>query len=188
MKGKRNKCVINRKKQSKTKNKSQNTKKKPVNAKSKKPVSDSKKRVRSSRKPTAAMKSRVKRDSNGHILPGSGSNGGGRPVGSTSTARVEELKASISRVELERIPVETGKGKSRSKTKARGKWLDHQIRKSYEDTSLAIAILSRLYPALKAVEQVSFAADSMEEAEAAAIRKALRERFEAKPRKEKKTQ
>lgn len=160
-----------RKKQAnKSENKSQSAKKKLVGVKDRKLVNGSKKRVGTSHKPTNAMKRNVKRDKNGHILPGSGSNGGGRPTGSTSGARVEELKASISRVELEIT-------KGKSKTKTRGKWLDHQIRKSYEDTSLAIAILSRLYPALKAIEQVSYAADSMEEKEAEEIRKELQARF-----------
>lgn len=157
------------------KNKSQSAKKKPVVVRSGKPVGGNKKRVGTSRKPTDVMKRNVKRDANGCIIAGSGSNGGGRPTGSTSTARVEELQASISRVELERVPTEKGKG--RNKTKARGKWLDHQIRKSYEDTSLAIAILSRLYPSLKAVEQVTLSADMYSPEEMIIIRKEYHERF-----------
>lgn len=144
------------------------SKKKPATSPKRKFVNDSKKRVNSSSIPTDVMKSKVRRDSNGHILPGSGSNGGGRPKGSLSGAKASELMQSVSRVHLERR-------KPKSKRKMIS-WLDYQVDKSYDDTSLAIAILARMYPALKSIEQVTLALDSMEAQEAADIRRELRER------------
>lgn len=146
-------------------------KKKPVSVSKRKPAESIKKRVGRSRRPSIKMKSKVKRNKNGHILAGSGSNGGGRPKGSIVLAKLSELQAAITRVELSK-----SLGKKGKKLRAVEKWIDYQIKKSYTDTSLAIAILARLYPALKSIEQVSFASDAMDDTEAASIRAELQKR------------
>ena len=167
MKSKAEKRIISRKREiSKRQVKPVIAKKKPVNVHKRKAVNRTKKQVKNRNQPTIAMKSKVYRDKNGHILAGSGSNGGGRPKGSLSGARASELQAAITRVELDKC-----KNKKKKKT-----WLDHQIEKSYNDTPLAIAILSRLYPALKSIEQVTFASDSMDDQEALGIQEELRKR------------
>lgn len=124
--------------------------------------------------PTEEMKAKVKRRANGTIIKGGGSNGGGRPKGSSlHNLRVNELTREITQVELEMIKESrTKKGKEGK----RYKWLQHLIRKSYDDTSLAIALLARMYPALKSIEQVSFAADAMQEDEAEQIRLEMQRR------------
>ena len=124
--------------------------------------------------PTEEMKSKVKRDKNGRIIKGGGSNGGGRPKGSSlHNLRVNELTAAITEVELEEIKnSKTTKGKKDRRTT----WLKHLIKKSYDDTSLAIALLARMYPALKSIEQVSVAADSMMEDEVEQIRLEMQKR------------
>ncbi len=131
------------------------------NNKRKKPVSHKKKQVGNGSKP-------VERDKHGRIKSGSGSNGGGRPKGSLLSIRTEQIRQSVSRVES------SLKGK---KAGGNCSWLDYQILKSYEDTTLAVAVLARLYPALKSIEQVTFAADLMEDEEATQIRKEMKERF-----------
>jgi hypothetical protein len=123
------------------------------------------------------MKAKVKRDKNGHILPGSGSNGGGRPKGSMSTIKINKLERAISEVELEKDP---------KTKKSREKWLKHQIRKSYEDTTLANAILGRLYPSLKSIEQVSLEQSAMDIEEAEEIRRELQTRCRTNGKKNRK--
>lgn len=129
--------------------------KKPVGSKTRKTTDSIKKQVINNSKP-------VRRDSNGHILPGSGSNGGGRPKGSLSGIKASELIQSVSRVHLERMK-KIRKGKERKFAS----WLDYLVNKSYEDTSLAIAILARIYPALKSIEQVNLDANSLDDIERA---------------------
>ena len=124
------------------------------NSKKKKPVSNKKKQVKNGRES-------VKREKNGRIMAGSGGNGGGRPKGSLSGARLSELRQSISAVEL----------------RLKFNWLEEQIIKSREDTTLAVAILARLYPSLKSIEQITVATDSMEDEEAKQIRNEMLERF-----------
>jgi len=158
-KTKKKKCV---KKQIKPdKSKSNVTKKSTVNKKTKKRVVNNEKQIKNGGKS-------VKRDKNGRIVAGSGGLPGcGRPEGSLSGIRVGQLQQAILAVEH-----------SQSKVKGNGKtWLEHQIIKSYSDTSLAIAILGRLYPSLKAIEQVSFIDDSISEEQMSEIRKKLKERF-----------
>jgi len=144
------------------KSKSKVTKKSTVNKKTKKRVGDDNKQIKNSNK-------LVKRDKNGRILPGGpGLVGAGRPKGSLSGIRVGQLQQAILAVEH-----------SQSKVKGNGKtWLEHQIIKSYTDTTLAVAILGRLYPSLKAIEQVSFIDDSISEERMLEIRNKLKERFE----------
>lgn len=169
MKAKEKDRVVSRKKHIKiSKRKSQSIKNKPVSIREKpvcvfkrKAVNDNKKQVNNSRKP-------VRRNKNGHILSGSGSNGGGRPKGSLSGARLSEIKQAITRVELERR-------KSVKKRKFT-KWIDHQIDKSYDDTTLAVAILNKIHPTLKSIEQVLFAVDTMDMQEAEEIRKEIQAR------------
>lgn len=130
--------------------------------------SNSVKRVISSNKSKSVNKRGVQRDKNGHILPGSGSNGGGRPKGSLSNTRASELRQSVRRVEIE-----IGKPVKKRKITS---WLDYQVYKSYDDTSLAIAILARVYPVLKSIEQVTIDGGSMDEQEAETIQKEMQER------------
>lgn len=128
---------------------------KPVSNKSRKTVNDTKKQVINNSKP-------VRRDSNGHILPGSGSNGGGRPKGSLAGVKASELRQAVSRVHLVR------KQKIRKGVERKfDSWVEYLINKSYDDTSLAIAILARIYPALKSIEQVNLNVDAMDETERA---------------------
>lgn len=113
------------------------------------------------------MKKKVKRDKNGRILPGGGSNGGGRPKGTIAGAKIHDLQKAITKVELQ---------KDSETKRVHGNWLEHQIRKSYKDTTLATSILGRLYPSLKSIEQISLAQTEMDVQEAAEIRKELQER------------
>lgn len=147
-------------------------KKKSVNVKSKKCVSDNDVQVNNSKKSdnpsTPTMKSKVMRDKNGRILPGSKGNGGGRPKGSFNGVKANELRAAVTKVELERRkPVKKRKFDT---------WLEHQINKSYDDTSLATTIFNKTYPTLKSIEQTTFDGDSVGDQEAESIRKELQER------------
>lgn len=137
----------------KQKSKPANSMLKPAIASGNKPVSDSVKRVKSSNKKKGAKKSRVNRDKNGHILPGSGSNGGGRPKGSLSGVRVSEIRQAMSKVALERRKPE--------KKRKFNTWLEHQINRSYDDSSLATTIFNKTYPTLKSIEQVTLDGGSM---------------------------
>ena len=130
---------------------------KAVSASGTKVVSTSVKRVISSNKLKGAEKSTVQRDKNGRILPGSGSNGGGRPKGTLSNARASEIRQAVTKVQLERRkPVSKRKFNT---------WLEYQIDKSYTDTSLATTIFNKTYPTLKSIEQVTIDGGAMDEQE-----------------------
>ena len=147
--------------------KSKVTKKKVVSKKTAKKAKSNSKQIKNSN-------NLVKRDKNGRILPGGpGLVGAGRPKGSLSGVRVGQLKQAVIAVETVMSKKKDENGKQNGKT-----WLQHQIVKSYSDTSLAIAILGRLYPSLKAIEQISFIDDSMSDEKIDEIRKKLSTRFE----------
>lgn len=102
---------------------------------------------------------KVKRGKDGKLLPGTGSLNPAGP--GKSVIYRSNLLAAIREVEA-----------------AKGKlWLKTLIEKSYEDTTLAIALLGRLFPQMKAIEMSGTAADSMEDAEAEEIRKEFKKRF-----------
>ena len=56
-------------------------------------------------------------------------------------------------------------------------WLKSLIKKSYDDTQLAVALLGRLFPQMKAIEMSGTPADSMEDEEAEEIRQEMGKRF-----------
>ena len=103
-------------------------------------------------------KKKALRGYHGRLLPGTPSlNPGGGPRGS----KINTLMAAIADVQ-----------------NARGKdWLMHQIEKSYDDTSLAICLLNRLYPALRAVEMLTLPGDLIPDEEAEKWREEFNQRF-----------
>jgi len=174
------KRVGSKKKQAKNgKSTSVNSKKKPVSDKKKKPVSDKKSKKalvtskHGSKCPTEGMKKKVKRDKNGHVLKGSGSNGGGRPKGtfrpSLNKLNSNEMRQAVLEFELKHL-----KKSKRIPAKYKN-WLEHQIKKSFDDTALAITLLKMMYPTLKSVEQLTLNSDVMSDLEAADIRETRRE-------------
>lgn len=180
MSTKEKKRVVSKKKQAKSrKSLSASVKKKPVSDKVRKPANGKKNKEvlavskHGSKCPTEAMKAKVKRDRNGHVLKGSGSNGGGRPKGtfrpSLKKFNLNEIKQAILEFELKHL-----KKSKRTPTKYK-KWLEHQIAKSYDDTALAIVLLKMQYATLKSVEQHTFDSDAMDDSEAAEICKIRRE-------------
>jgi hypothetical protein len=132
-------------KKSKTRKKTAYVKRKPVESDNEKTPAKPKNQIKTSKKAVAYEKNGVKRDANGRILPGSKGNGGGRPKGSLSNARVSELRQAIYRVEVERR-----KPKNKRKFNT---WIEHQVNKSYDDTKIAVAMLHKMYATLKNVEQ-----------------------------------
>lgn len=108
-----------------------------------------------------AKKKVIKRNKKGYFVKGGCPNPAGRPpVGST---KLDELLKSISRVE----------------SKKKKKWLDHIVEKSYTDTALAVAILNRMIPVLKAIEISGSLSAGMSEEMAKSIQKQLKTRFGA---------
>ena len=117
----------------------------------------SRKLSRQDKKKEAAA-AKVLRAKNGRLLPGAQLN----PTGSgRSQVYRSNLMAAIREVEND-------KGTP---------WLEDLIKRSYKDSQLAIAILGRLYPQMKAIEMSSTLADSMEDNEAEEIRKEFKKRF-----------
>lgn len=103
-------------------------------------------------------KIKVKRNALGHILPGERLNPVGGPK---STSRIDALNAAITRVEKE---------KNQS-------FLDMCVKKAWDDTAMATAILKKLHPDLRAIEQLNIPCDSMADKEAAEIRERMKKRF-----------
>jgi len=112
------------------------------------------------RKKSKPVVSPEDRRKNGQFVKGVSGNPAGRAKG---PGRIQELKEAIKRVE----------------TKLNNNWLQHQIEKSYDDTALAIALMGRIYPSLKAVEVVGgLAVGKMSEEESSEIQNVLRQRYE----------
>ena len=100
------------------------------------------------------------RRKNGQFKPGVSGNPAGQ---GKQTSRQTELRLAIEAAE---------------KSMDGRKWLEHQVLKSYEDTSLAIAIMSRLYPSLKAVEMLGMlGVGRMSDEESCEIQNILRQRY-----------
>lgn len=95
----------------------------------------------------------------GRIQKGSASIGGGRKAGYSKADRLEGIIAEVS--------IERGKKE----------WLKDLIRRSYKDTQLSIALLGRLFPALKAIEVSALETDPDYEKDCSDIRKEIRGRF-----------
>ena len=153
--------------------------KKKKQAKKTKPKSMSKKKVKSKnnkkknrvngkRKLDKQVKNKsikkVKRDRNGRVLPGQSSiNPNGRPKrGETKSDRLMEA---ISRYQLGM------KLDPRNPT-------DHFIRRSFKSDTTLIALMKKLYPDLKSIEQLNISGGSIPEEEMEKIRKEYRKRFE----------
>lgn len=99
------------------------------------------------------------RAKNGQLLPGQVLNPKGRGTGTT---RLDALLVSISRVE----------------TKKDKAFLDMIVERAYEDdTPMAVAILNRLLPSLRAIEMLTIAADSTSNEEAEKIKREMLNRF-----------
>jgi len=126
----------------------------------KKPTKRKNYRKRLSTEPDAPVKSVRK---NGKFAKGHSGNPNGKPKGTKNTYSIVLLTKAIAEVQKE------PKNKN---------WLKHLIRESYTDHTLAIAILRKLMPDLKSVEDVlSVYAPSMSEEQASSIRKGLLKRF-----------
>jgi len=99
------------------------------------------------------------RRTNGQFKKGVSGNPAGGPKGGSKR---DELRAAIERVE----------------TKIGKNWLEHQIKKSFDDVPLAIAILARLQPSLKAIEMLgAMGVGKLPEEEAKAIQEELRKNY-----------
>ena len=109
----------------------------------------------------------VKRNRKGQIISGSaGLPGAGRHTG---TSKADRLEAIIAEVSAE---------------PKRKEWLKDLIRRSYKSDALAIALLGRVYPALKAIEQTNIQADPAESRKKSLdIQKKLRKRMETRNKK-----
>jgi len=104
------------------------------------------------------VKKKVLRGYHGRLLPGTPSL---NPAGGPRGSKINTLMAAIADVQ-----------------NARGKdWLIHQIEKSYDDTALAICLLNRLYPALRAVEMLTLPGDLIPDEEASKWREEFNQRF-----------
>jgi len=100
------------------------------------------------------------RQKNGQFKKGQSGNPAGRkPLGE---GRKDELWRAIHCVE----------------TRLKRPWLESLIERSYSEPSLALGLLSRLYPSLKAVEMSGGINTSMPDAEAKLIQDELRKRIE----------
>lgn len=132
MKAKAKKRVVLRKKHTKsTKPKPLVSKLRAVNIKSKNRIKANKKRNKIA-KQIVSKKTARKKD--GKFVKGHKNISPGRPQG---TCRTEELDQAIREVQSE---------------PRRKNWLKSLIRRSYKDTTLAVAILNRKFPVLKQVE------------------------------------
>lgn len=106
----------------------------------------------------------VLRNSKGQLQKGSaGLPGAGRHTGNSKADRLEAIIAEVS---------------AEPKKK---EWLKALIRRSYKSDTLAIALLGRVYPALKAIELRQVEYDDDDKKEAADIRKEIAKRFETVP-------
>ena len=101
------------------------------------------------------------RKKNGQFKKGVSGNPAGMPPGTRS--KIPELMAAIEAVQERRGD----------------NWLQHQIEKSYEDTTLATAIMGRLHPSLKAIEMSGkMEVGRMSEEEAEKIRQELKKKYD----------
>jgi len=155
----------------KTKKKNKKTKKKAkklgVVAKPPKPPRNSQGQLTSGwgrgskqvKKKLKAKKKKLARRADGTLLPGQASlNSQGFKVGSS---RSDELAAAFRRVE----------------EKQDKSFLDMCVEKAYEDTAMAIALLRKVHPDLKAIEMLTGSADSIPDEEAAEWREEMNKRF-----------
>lgn len=110
-------------------------------------------------KVSKSSKVHTERAKNGRLLPGSNLNPAGR--GHSEQRRTALLLA------IREVEVVVGKP-----------WLADLIKRSYSDSQLAVAILGRLFPQLKAVEMTSSVDDSMADEEAAEMREEMKRRFQ----------
>lgn len=148
--------------------KAKKKKKKQVKvAKSKKPPRNAKGQLTSGwgkgskqvKKKLIVKKKKAKRDSKGHLLPGTPAlNPAGRPAG---TSRIDELNMAMHRIEEK-------KGQS---------FLDMCFEKAYKDTAMAVAILRKVHPDLRAIEMLAGSADLIPNEEAAEWRDEMNRRF-----------
>lgn len=107
-----------------------------------------------------AVKKSVRK--NGKFAKGHSGCPTGRPKGSKNKWSISELTKAIDAVQKQK----------------KKNWLKHLVQESYEDHALAIALLRKLMPDLKSIEDIlSVYAPSMSEEQAEAIRKGLLTRF-----------
>lgn len=165
MKRKKNKRVASKKKQT---SKSQTTKKKPVRkavgAKSKKPVSNSKKAVKhAGSKKTSKPARKGAGASKGAWLPGSSGNPKGRPkLGDT---KLDKLRTAIAYYVM---------GIKLNKKDP----VTQFIRRSFKNDHVLIALMKKLFPDLKSIEQIELPADMYSPEEIKAMRDKFNKRFE----------
>ena len=128
--------------------------KKKKKTKKRKPVIDSKKPIKSvNNRP-------IKRNKKGQIVAGSGGISPGRPkLGNT---KLDKLLQAVSLVE----------------TKLNKSLLGHFIERAFKSDNVLIALMKKMHPDLKSIEQLNVADDYMSEEEAEKIRKEMRKRFE----------
>lgn len=172
MKAKAKKRVVSRKKSTKaTKSKSVSTKKTTRVSKSKKPVVNSRK---ANKQPCSKYVSKgVKKDGNAPFKKnnkhgfqkGKSGNPKGRPkLGST---KLDKLHTAISYYQM---------GVKPNPKDPVGQF----IKQAFKNDTVLIALMKKLYPDLKSIEQITVASDSMTEKEAADIKKEIAKRFETK--------
>lgn len=101
----------------------------------------------------------VIRNAKGQIVTGSKSNSPGRPKGTTD--KLGKLLTAVARVE----------------SKLNKNLLDHFITRAFKSDTVLIAVMKKMHPDLKSIEQVTFAADVTSDAEATKWREEFRERF-----------
>lgn len=123
---------------------------------SKKPKRKPKSQATSSHKPL--------RDSRGKLLPGQCGNPKGRPKGTGNKYSIADLHKAIESVE---------------KTKDKS-FLEVWIEAAWGDATDMAVVANFMMPKLRAIEQVTFAADSMDDEEAKQIRAEMLKRFGGK--------
>jgi len=102
----------------------------------------------------------VKRNEKGQIVKGSKSNSPGRPKGTHD--KLGKLLQAVARVE----------------TKLKKNLLDHFVTRAFKSDTVLIAMMKKMHPDLKSIEQVTFAGDATSDKEAAKWREEFRERFQ----------
>jgi len=102
----------------------------------------------------------VKRNRKGQIVIGSKSNSPGRPKGTTD--KLGKLLTAVARVE----------------STLNKNLLDHFVKRAFKSDTVLIAMMKKMHPDLKSIEQVTLPTDAVSDMEAAKWREEFRERFQ----------
>jgi len=158
------KRMVSRKKPSKkSKSQSLSSKKAANKSKTKKPVIDSKTVEKQPQSNHTSPVTKKRRNGKGRPwVKGQSGNPKGRPK--DGHTRLDNLLKGLRAVESERNL----------------NLLKHFFEEAFTDKTILVAAMKKLYPDLKSIEQVTLAADSMTEKEAADIRREMAKRFNRK--------